>query len=60
MTAPFRVLSKDEFTALSAEERSKYIQSVSAAVHALSEEVRGLVELNKVLLENAKERRRGK
>jgi hypothetical protein len=59
MTAPFRMLSKQEFARLSAEERAAYIRAASAAVNANSSEVRALVEMNRVLLENAKERREG-
>jgi hypothetical protein len=57
MTAPFRMLSRPEFARLSAAERDAYIRAASVAVSANSNDVRALVELNRVLLENAKERR---
>ena len=59
MTAPFRMLSKQEFARLSAAERDVYIRAAAAAVNANSNDVRALVEMNRVLLENAKERREG-
>ena len=57
MTAPFRVLSGQEFARLSAAERDAYVRAAAVAVSANSSEVRSLVEMNRVLLENAKERR---
>lgn len=59
MTAPFRLLSKQEFARLGADRRSAYLRAASAAISTNSSEVRALVEMNRVLLENAKERREG-
>ena len=54
----FAVLSRDQFERLSLSERQAYIRRQGSAIQSANKEFSALVELNRILLGNARKLRR--